>query len=620
MPFQTGGAGVTTLSDLQIDVDKDWKAHGIYNLGDLTPKVNGAYNLGSSANKFDTVYAGLMSDSIYKRNLRTGVVDTSYLTDDAATAAKVDPSVDLEFVRSNDNTVAGGITPKVDGAYNLGSPTAQFDNAYANNVPPLVTEPVSNAAGDLDSIRDVGSGALVLENLLATPDGANVVDNTNLAVSKAADIIYQSELTVSKGASVFDHTNLGVSRAADIAYQSELQPVKAASIFDNTNLGVSRAADIAYQPELQPVKAASIFDNANLSVSKGADIAYQPELLPVKFRDIFEHGNLSFSKAKDIVYHGNFNLGSTEARDKISAVAYGIAKDIVGAKGFTYQIMEERTFAFRTETPNHAYWHRLYNTPAAFETVYQNYGTSIQHKGTTPSKSAPGTADPNPQPGACWTVSMLPDGTQVGGFGTYGSAPFGVAWDGTYFWNSDTTADYIYQLKADGTQVGGFASPTPSPMGLTWDGVYLWNTQSSAVYVYQLRTDGTQVGGFPPAGPNPQDLAWDGQYLWNPDYNALYIYQLKADGTQTGGGFPSPGAKPIGIAWDGVYLWNTDNTGYIYQLTTDGTQVGGFASPTTSPRGVAWDGAYLWHDVLGTYIYQLGNAGNFDVNYRIFAK
>jgi len=58
MPFQTGGAaGVTTLSDLQIDVDKDWKAHGIYNLGDLTPKVDGAYNLASSAYQFNAVYS-----------------------------------------------------------------------------------------------------------------------------------------------------------------------------------------------------------------------------------------------------------------------------------------------------------------------------------------------------------------------------------------------------------------------------------------------------------------------------------------------------------------------------------------------------------------------------------
>jgi len=52
-------------------------------------------------------------------------------------------------------------------------------------------------------------------------------------------------------------------------------------------------------------------------------------------------------------------------------------------------------------------------------------------------------------------------------------------------------------------------------------------------------------------------------------------------------------------------------------MKKDGTQVGGFPSPG-APRGLAWDGEYLWHNA--NYTYQLGNAGNFDVNYRIFAK
>jgi len=70
MPFQTGGAagGVKTLSDLQIDTDKDWKAHGIYNLGDLTPKVDGAYSLGDPSARFDTVYAGLTDNAVTPPN------------------------------------------------------------------------------------------------------------------------------------------------------------------------------------------------------------------------------------------------------------------------------------------------------------------------------------------------------------------------------------------------------------------------------------------------------------------------------------------------------------------------------------------------------------------------
>jgi len=629
MPFQTGGAGVTTLSDLQIDVDKDWKAHGIYNLGDLTPKVDGAYNIGTSGTEFDTIYANAGpppgADSIGKEELKEPAVDSAYIFDDAVTSAKVDPSVDLEFVRSNDNVIAGDIDVKVDGAYNLGSPTAKFDTAYATNFPgaPLITEPVSNAAYNLNSARDVNSGAFALNNLLASPD--------------AADVVYQAEMTAGTAASMFDSDNLTVSRAADIAYQTELQPVKAASIFDHTNLGVARAADITYQTELQPVKAASIFDHTNLGVARAADIAYQTELQPVKaasivyhtnlsatrFGDIFDSSYLKSGKAKDIVYHGNFNLPSAEARNKVVESTYGMAADQTGVKGLSKQVTQKRDFAFRTETPNHAYWHRMYNTPAAFETVYQDYTTSMQKKGTTPSKSAPGTADPNPQPGAMWSVSMIPDGTWVRNWATPTGRPRGLTWDGTYLWHSENTADYIYQLDpSDGSQTGGFPSLGPTPRGLAWDGEYLWSVSDTAGYIYQTTTGGSKVGGFVSLGPDPYGLVWDGTYLWNTDYTANYIYQMNTDGTKAGG-FASPGPDPYGLAWDGTYLWNVDGSAnYIYQLDTAGnTKGGGFFPPGGGPQEPAWEGAYLWHADGGSdYMYQLGNAGNFDVNYRIFAK
>jgi len=576
--------GIKTLSDLQIDVDKDWRAHGIYNLGDLTPKVDRAYNIGSPAAEFDTIYAKAGpppgADSIGREELREPAVDTAYLYDNAATSAKVGPSVDLEFVRSNDNVIAGGITPKVDGAYNLGTSANKFDTAYATSFPAPST--------------------LIYKT-----------------VSGVADTIYGAA-TNSVPAAFFQNT-WTAPFTADIAYQTELQPVKAASIFDHANLGVARAADITYQTELMPVKAASIFDHSNFTVSRGADIAYQSELMPVKFADIFDHPNLGSAKATDIVYHANFNLPSAEARDKVAESAYGMAGDLVGVKGLSKQVTQKRDFTFRTETPNHAYWHRMYSTPAAFETVYQDYTTSMQHKGTTPSKSAPNTADPNPQPGACWSVSMIPDGTQVGGFP---SPNFnGMDWEGTYLWGTSDSANYIYQLKTDGTQVGGFASPAPGPQGLAWDGAYVWNGDVSANHIYQLKTDGTQVTGFASPAANPRGVDWDGTYTWVASDGANYIYQLKPDGTQVGG-FASPHSAVGSLMWDGTYFWNYSGVpNYIYQLKRDGTKVGGFTPPGPKGSGLAWDGTYFWNgDSTAGYVYQVGNAGNFDVNYRIFAK
>jgi len=497
--------GIKTLSDLQIDVDKDWRAHGIYNLGDLTPKVDGAYNIGSSAAEFDTVYAKAGpppgADSIGREELKEPAVDTAYLYDDAATSAKVGPSVDLEFVRSNDNTVAGDISAAADGAYNLGSSANKFNTVYATSVPGM------------------------------------------------ADLIYKT-----------------TSEIANIAYVAP-------------------------------------------TVSTPAGI--------------LDGWGSRFSK--DIIYHGNFNLPSDRARDIIAEATHGMAGDLVGVKGISKQVTEKKDFAFRTETPNHAYWHRMYNTPAAFETVYQDYTTSMQKKGTTPSKSAPNTLDPNPQPGACWSVSMLSDGTQIGGgFAGPGPDPLGMTWDATYLWNTDFTANYVYQLTKDGTPTGnGFASPAPNPWGIAWDGNFLWCCTFTAGYIYQLERDGTQTGNGFSIPYTPAGLTWDGTYLWNGGGGAGYTYKLKTDGTQTGGGFATPGSSSSGIRWDGAYLWNADlNAGYIYQMNTDGTRAdGGFASPGTNPRGLTWDGTYFWHaDDNASFFYQLGNAGNFDVNYRIFTK
>jgi len=504
--------GIKTLSDLEIDVDKDWKAYDIYYLGNLTPKVDGAYNIGSSAAEFNTVYAKagpppgadsigkeelkepavdsayifdnavtppkMASDSIYKRHLRTGVVDTSYLTnnavttpkitdgdvtspklesdivykrhlrigvvdtsyltDNAATSAKVGPSVDLEFVRSNDNTVAGDISAAADGAYNLGSSANKFDTAYANNFPG--TASVSTKSGNLSGVKGVK----------LSPDG-------------------------------------------------------------------------------------------------------------------------------DIISAG-FNI-----KENVKA------------------------------------WMRQYSSAGAFEHVSRKYCGATGFASSHVPLLSPSNASVDPEGGTdLFSASFVSDGTQIGGFLGPDGNPAGLTWDGTYLWNSDNDADYIYQLKTDGTQVGGFASPDVIPTGLTWDGTYLWHCANSVTYIYQLKTDGTQVGGFASPGPSPFGITWDGTYLLLGDDTAGYIYQLKTDGTQVGG-FAGPGPSPMGVGWDGTYLWHSDyDADYIYQLKADGTQVGGFASPTGLPTGLTWDGIYLWHaEYSANYIYQFGSASSMDIAYQV---
>jgi len=514
--------GIKTLSDLEIDVDKDWKAYDIRYLGNLTPKVDGAYSLGGPNAQFDTVYAGLTdnavtspklaSDSIYKRHLRTGivdtsyltdsgvttpkiadgdvtspklesdivykrhlrtgvvdtsyltddavdptklasdviykhhlrtgVVDTSYLTDNAATSAKVGPSVDLEFVRSNDNVVAGDISAAADGAYNLGSSANKFDTAYANNFP--------------------GTAAITAKS---------------------------GELTTIKGAS----------------FRADADVISA-------------------------------------------------------------------------VFKGPPNRG------------------------------------------NLGVWARQYSSKAAFEPIESHYTLPQAFGSSNAPVLSPNNATLNPEGKTnLFSVSFVPDGTQVGGgFTSLSPSPYGVTWDGEYLWYAGYDANYIYQVTTDGTEVGGFSSQCPGPTGLTWDGTYLWEFDILPDWVYQVTTDGTKVSGFATPTVNFRGLTWDGTYLWGSSTPANYIYKFKADGTQVGG-FTSPSVYPSGLGWDGTYLWLSDyNIDYIYQLTPDGTQAGGFNSPNGSPMGLGWDGIYLWHgDSSASFIYQLGSASSMDIVYQV---
>jgi len=53
-----------------------------------------------------------------------------------------------------------------------------------------------------------------------------------------------------------------------------------------------------------------------------------------------------------------------------------------------------------------------------------------------------------------------------------------------YLWNTDHDAYCIYQLKTDGTQIKSFSSNGPYPRGIAWDGSYLWD--STLGYIYQI--------------------------------------------------------------------------------------------------------------------------------------
>jgi len=80
-----------------------------------------------------------------------------------------------------------------------------------------------------------------------------------------------------------------------------------------------------------------------------------------------------------------------------------------------------------------------------------------------------------------------------------GQGSSGLAWNGTYIWNSDQITDMIYKIDSEHRKCNCFiSSPGGIPMGLTFDGQYLWNSDDFTGQIYQL-----DAGYTAPLGPTP---------------------------------------------------------------------------------------------------------------------
>jgi hypothetical protein len=107
----------------------------------------------------------------------------------------------------------------------------------------------------------------------------------------------------------------------------------------------------------------------------------------------------------------------------------------------------------------------------------------------------------------------------------------GLAWDGTYLWNTNYTTDSIYQLDpTTGEVLDKYYPNNPDGCtGLVYDGYFLWATFQGSQMIYKMIPgDPVPVAYCLAPCEIPQDLAWDGQYLWLTEYVAddAQIYKV----------------------------------------------------------------------------------------------
>ncbi len=134
--------------------------------------------------------------------------------------------------------------------------------------------------------------------------------------------------------------------------------------------------------------------------------------------------------------------------------------------------------------------------------------------------------------------------------------------------------------------------------GLAFDGLFLWNDEGFSHWFARIDTStGNPVNTFTPTFGN-RDMTFDGMNLWVTDWQNEIVCKYDTSDCSIISSFaPSFSGKPHGMAWDGTYLWVGEESGQIWQMTTDGTVIRSIPSPnsnSSNPRGLAYDGQYLW--------------------------
>jgi hypothetical protein len=197
---------------------------------------------------------------------------------------------------------------------------------------------------------------------------AQVLNSSNLSVSKAASILDNSNLSVSKAASILDNSNLSVLRVASIMDSPNItsariksfldtglftNPDKIAALLDGDSLTAADAAThvnsgiytdslmaSAFNSTYLAVsKAASIFDNSNLTASKAASIFDNSNLTASKAASIFDNSNLSVSKAASILTNANLSANKAQSilyamsnyAKQIDIITYGASDETISS-------------------------------------------------------------------------------------------------------------------------------------------------------------------------------------------------------------------------------------------------------------------------------------------------
>lgn len=194
-----------------------------------------------------------------------------------------------------------------------------------------------------------------------------------------------------------------------------------------------------------------------------------------------------------------------------------------------------------------------------------------------------------------------------------GNIPYGLAYDGSYFYITEYLNQTILVVDPSNGSVVNTLTLTPEPpptaflLGVTFDGTSLWIiTLGAGKKLYEVNpADGSILSELPlpapfsGAGSNPADITWDGTYFYLSNNLSGYTYLgsvfLDMGQLVLNESWLSSAKWPDGLAYTqhegGDYLFNVGNEdGWTFLYETDGTLCYGEQFKVNIPGDSWWGG------------------------------
>ena len=183
-----------------------------------------------------------------------------------------------------------------------------------------------------------------------------------------------------------------------------------------------------------------------------------------------------------------------------------------------------------------------------------------------------------------------------------------IAFYNNLIWIEGFNEYYIYGLNPiDGTVEDSIAIDIQKPYGLTYDGQYFWILDNDNLVIEKINPENGVIVDVIDININeetyPIGLELVGNKIFYNDprgYEALYENDITREISKEGNkiyNYQAKGNFPSGICFDGQYLWSSDNVKQeIYQIDLETFEIvktieapGGIY-----PNGLTFDGEYLW--------------------------